>query len=637
MASLKTTITEQGLALMNTVIAGSGQLTFTSMAVGDGENLNTSALATDLVNKRIEVEVSKVYASEDGTVVCGNVENSTVEESFEIREVGVYAKQAGSEDAPILFSYTECEGIGGIPAADIVSINNEMLITIVTGNAEVIYIDNPNATATRLDITELTTRVDNLTQHVDEDYFTKDNIRGGLQTQTILGWDAWKNEATKNAIYLSGAGISVVSEGANILFPIKAGTLALLSDIPNVSGIAENTNAIATEVTRAKAAEEANATAIKTKISLLETVPATGTENANCYGYVGTLRNLGAFGGSVSVESLSVFTRTGATVNTDVALWCRILKVVDGAWVIAAQSETSRKWNEVSVGSELSFRMKAIAGVVPPSADDKIAIVWVNDASAETTACNGMLGFRVNTSIAGGITSQITSDPSTSEGQSYSPVLKLHFAPMSGEEEVATKEELDALSSRVEELGTGGSSGDVDLSGYLPLTGGEITGTLSVPTAAEGTNDTTAASTEFVNTAIDNALANIDTSSSGTIDSRSPVSLSVTEEYDETSGYTYTSQYAVPTASGYLSCQATQTNASGETNKIILTCSLIVDELDPATGTVSKVLYPIHKDCAYGYGDMASLLIPVKLQTPVVVQATSSEPVTMEVKFMRLL
>ena len=423
MASLKTTITEQGLALMNTVIAGSGQLTFTSMAVGDGENLNTSALATDLVNKRIEVEVSKVYASEDGTVVCGNVDNSTVEESFEIREVGVYAKQVDSTDAPILFSYTECEGIGGIPAASIVLVNNEMLITIVTGQAEVLYIENPNATVTRSDVTELKKRL-------NEDYFSKSDINSGVQTQTIFGYDPITQKDSKNRIYLTGDAVTIASGDNEAAFPKKSGTVALTSDIATPEDLE-------VEIERAKVAESE-------KVPLLETVPAEGDNNADLYGYIGTLRNLGAFGGCVLVGKLSVFTRSSGTIaNSDVAIYARILKIVNGTWVIVAQSENSAKWGDYGLDAEITFNMKAIAGTTPPSADEKIAIVFVNNVEASASTSNHKLSFR-SVSVSGGLTSELSNDVNATSGiVSYAPRIKMRFASLSGVEQVATKQELN--------------------------------------------------------------------------------------------------------------------------------------------------------------------------------------------------
>ena len=239
---MKTTITEQGLALINAVVADSAQLTFTKMEIGDGVNINTSSLVTNLINKRLEVSISEVYASEDGSVVCANVENSGVEESFEIREIGVFAKKADSNDEPILFAYVECEGIGGIPASNIVSVNNEIRVTIVTGQANVIYIDNTE------DVSSLKEKVDELSKSLEEDYSTKkeideleDSVRKnyckkteiavGVNTQTIFGHDPISGADSNINIYLTGNTLTVSNKGHLVSFPLESGTLALAEDV----------------------------------------------------------------------------------------------------------------------------------------------------------------------------------------------------------------------------------------------------------------------------------------------------------------------------------------------------------------------------------------------------------------------
>ena len=240
---MKTTITEQGLALINSVVADSAQLTFTKMEIGDGVNINTSSIVTNLVNKRLEVSISEVYASEDGSVVCANVENSGVEESFEIREIGVFAKKAGSNSEPILFAYVECEGVGGIPASNIVSVNNEIRVTIITDQADVVYIDNTQ------DVSHLTEQVDNLSKSVEgskskvnqlerdlENYCRKTDVASGLRTQTIIGCDPVNGGETGIDLYLSGDTATVRVKTELVSFPKKSGTIALLSDVEDTIG-----------------------------------------------------------------------------------------------------------------------------------------------------------------------------------------------------------------------------------------------------------------------------------------------------------------------------------------------------------------------------------------------------------------
>ena len=247
------------------------------------------------------------------------------------------------------------------------------------------------------------------------------DVRSGIQTQSILGWDEISNKATSNAIYLDGVGIRAISQGADVLFPVKGGTLALLSDITGVV----STEALNQEIERAKAAEAS-------KVSLLSRVTGTAVGNFDGYGYRGTLRNLGLFGGAVVVSTLGIVTREGTNQNAQVPLWARILKVVDGAWVVAAQSKVPRKWNEVSAGSVLEFEMEHVAGVLPPRDDEVIAIVWVNRSDAAATVSNGAVSFRY-ANVSGGITGELPSNPTGGNVQNYSPVFHFKYAPFAGE------------------------------------------------------------------------------------------------------------------------------------------------------------------------------------------------------------
>lgn len=247
------------------------------------------------------------------------------------------------------------------------------------------------------------------------------DVRSGIQTQSILGWDDIAKKATSNAMYFDGVGIRAISQGADVLFPVKGGTLALLSDI--TGGV--STEALNQEIERAKAAEAS-------KVSLLSRVTGTAVGNFDGYGYRGTLRNLGLFGGAVVVSTLGIVTREGTNQNAGVPLWARILKVVDGSWVVAAQSKTSRRWNEVSAGSVLEFEMEHVAGVLPPRDDEVIAIVWVNRADAAATVSNGAVSFRY-ANVSGGITGELPSNPTGGNVQNYSPVFHFKYAPFAGE------------------------------------------------------------------------------------------------------------------------------------------------------------------------------------------------------------
>ncbi|MBE6400714.1 MAG: hypothetical protein E7037_01585 [Verrucomicrobia bacterium] len=185
---------------------------------------------------------------------------------------------------------------------------------------------------------------------------------------------------------------------------------------------------------------------------LLETVPPVANNNANAFGYLGTLRALGAFGGAVLVSQISVFNRASGDVqNSDVSIWARVLKIVDGAWVVAAQSENSVKWNDYEHNAEISFAMRPVPGVTPPSADETIAIVFVNSETAAAGVSNGRLSFRTIT-LHGGIANALNAPDNLNAGNSWSPRIKLRFAAMAGVASVATRAELEAARERLSSL-----------------------------------------------------------------------------------------------------------------------------------------------------------------------------------------
>lgn len=171
--------------------------------------------------------------------------------------------------------------------------------------------------------------------------------------------------------------------------------------------------------------------ALKGKVSSLRTAPAAPSNNANCYGYRGTLRALGATGEAVVVGRVAVLTRASGNQNTGVSLWARLLRNVNGAWVVAAQAKTPRKWSDVSAGSELAWEMASVDGVAPPSADEEIAIVWVNNSEAGASTNNGLLSFQT-IDLVGGLQYGLPASPTISSSRAaWSPRIVLDYAPFS--------------------------------------------------------------------------------------------------------------------------------------------------------------------------------------------------------------
>ncbi len=185
---------------------------------------------------------------------------------------------------------------------------------------------------------------------------------------------------------------------------------------------------------------------------LLETVPPVANNNADAFGYLGTLRSLGAFGGAVLVSQISVFNRASGNIqNGNVSIWARVLKIVDGAWVVAAQSENSVKWNDYEHNAEISFAMRPVPGVTPPCADETIAIVFVNSETAAAGVSNGRLSFRTIT-LHGGIANALNAPNNLNAGNSWAPRIKLRFAALAGVASVATRDELESALERLSTL-----------------------------------------------------------------------------------------------------------------------------------------------------------------------------------------
>lgn len=334
----------------------------------------------------------------------------------------------------------------------------------------------------------LSSRLSDLGKQIADNYVSISLLQGGFDTQTIFGFDPMTETQTGNNIYLGGDQLTFTSGGAEILVPKVAGTLALAADLAaetstrnqqydylntrittfgtevqtnrdyivtlNNNLNALNTamqssfNSVASDI-EALQTGKADASALSEKCSLLSNVAGTANNNANGYGYVGTLRNLGAWGGAVNVEKLSFWRRSnsGGTTGT---VYARILKAsADGtAWIVASQSTNAVDTSTVAFSGEIAFQMASVAGVVPPSANERIAIVFVTDSSAEAGSSVGALGFRT-VDGAGALANALPSTPPLPSGQaSYRPMIGLKFAAMNSptaEVDAYTKAEMDTL------------------------------------------------------------------------------------------------------------------------------------------------------------------------------------------------
>lgn len=171
------TITIEGRKLLvNSLVNGDG-IQFTHFGIGDGEAPTAPENLFGLVNELFTVPVSKTQASdtEKGvTLVRGGFTNSNEKGDFYWRELGVYARKAGTEDTPVLFGYVNYgDAANYIPSVGVQSVIEQgIIMQIVTGSATVIYVSDPTARATLQDIDdcvkEVEERLEDFTQeHLD--------------------------------------------------------------------------------------------------------------------------------------------------------------------------------------------------------------------------------------------------------------------------------------------------------------------------------------------------------------------------------------------------------------------------------------------------------------------------------------
>lgn len=167
------TVTIEGRKLlMQSLVNGVG-IEFTHFAIGDGAAPEIPENQTALVNHLFTVAVSKTQASdtEKGvTLVRGSFTNDTEKGDFYWRELGLYARPAGTDETPILFGYTNTgETADYVPNVSMGSkVVIGILLQVVTGSATVLYVSDPTARATMQDIDDCLAEVDKKLATVDD-------------------------------------------------------------------------------------------------------------------------------------------------------------------------------------------------------------------------------------------------------------------------------------------------------------------------------------------------------------------------------------------------------------------------------------------------------------------------------------
>lgn len=148
------TITLAGRALLGRAISSGTQIHFTRVSLGDGDLPDAPETREGLVHQRGEIGVASVSNAGNGVVnITAAFTSSGTLGDFYLREIGLFAS-LGEEEEEILFAYTNAgDKSDFIPAVSASSVVQQgICLQLVTGNAEVAYIENPAAALTRTEL-----------------------------------------------------------------------------------------------------------------------------------------------------------------------------------------------------------------------------------------------------------------------------------------------------------------------------------------------------------------------------------------------------------------------------------------------------------------------------------------------------
>lgn len=148
--------------------------------------------------------------------------------------------------------------------------------------------------------------------------------------------------------------------------------------------------------------------------------------NIDCYGYVGTLKNINLKGDNIFIDSIGVYVREGReSPNPTVKVWCRLLKFVNEQWKIIYQSETSQSIQGIAPETLFTFKMVKKDADALIKCDDKIAITYVNAENADVLS-GVQLGFK--SVDKPGFLHSILSNNSTGDN-TYAPAFVIGYLP----------------------------------------------------------------------------------------------------------------------------------------------------------------------------------------------------------------
>lgn len=125
--------------------------------------------------------------------------------------------------------------------------------------------------------------------------------------------------------------------------------------------------------------------------------------NANCYGYVGTLKNINVKGDLILVDSISVYVReNGDSPNLDTPVWCRLLRFNNESWEVVYQSTEAKSIKGILPETLFTFKMRAMMSNKLIKSTDRISIVYVSDENADVLS-GVQLGFKAIVGTGGGL------------------------------------------------------------------------------------------------------------------------------------------------------------------------------------------------------------------------------------------
>ena len=129
-------ITEAGKNLQIRALGGE-KLTFTKFKIGNGVTDNENIfLFTDLVNPLFEFQISTINKEVGCVKLTGQFDNSNIEDSFRINELGVFCK--GEDDKEVMYAYSNESNNNGLLIGAAINGFMEHIISVIiaVGDAE---------------------------------------------------------------------------------------------------------------------------------------------------------------------------------------------------------------------------------------------------------------------------------------------------------------------------------------------------------------------------------------------------------------------------------------------------------------------------------------------------------------------